>query len=108
MIALVDAIGSIKDLKSPVLRDSVAAVSVGLVHGHVLLDLDYEEDFAAEVDMNVVMTGAGRFVEVQGTGEEATFSQEELSALIAQAEGGIRQLTQLQATSLKSAWPFGK
>ena len=58
------------------LRDSVAAISVGIVDGEPLLDLDYAEDVDAEVDMNVVMTGGGRFVEVQGTGEEATFSED--------------------------------
>ena len=61
---------------------SVTAVSVGIVEGVALLDLDYSEDVEASVDMNVVMTGEGRFVEVQGTGEEATFSEEELQALL--------------------------
>ena len=65
----------------PVLTDSVAAVSVGIVKGEAVLDLDYVEDVDAQVDMNVVMTGGGRFVEVQGTGEEATFSEAELTAL---------------------------
>ena len=65
-----------------VLRDSVAAVSVGIVDGRPVLDLDYVEDVDASVDMNVVMTGRGQFVEVQGTGEEATFSQAELDALV--------------------------
>ena len=67
-----------------------------MVDGKPLLDLCYEEDFAAEVDMNVVMTGSGRFVEVQGTGEEATFSEQELSAMLDLARGGIRDLTALQ------------
>ncbi len=84
--------------------DSVAAVSVGLLDGQPLLDLCYQEDFAAEVDMNVVMTGSGRFVEVQGTGEEATFSEKELSAMLDLARGGIRDLTALQRKALGRAW----
>ena len=90
------------DPARPVLRDSVAAVSVGIVDGRPLLDLDYREDFAAAVDMNVVMTGASRFVEVQGTGEEATFSEAELNALVALARGGIEQLARLQREVLQS------
>jgi ribonuclease PH len=86
------------------LRDSVAAVSVGLAGGQPLLDLDHAEDSAAAVDMNVVMTGQGRFVEVQGTGEEATFSEEELHALLQLARTGIGQLTDLQRQSLGADW----
>jgi ribonuclease PH len=82
------------------LRDSVAAVSVGVIDGQVRLDLDYELDFAADVDMNVVMTGSGRFVEIQGTGEEATFDQDELTQLIAAAQQGISELTALQREAL--------
>jgi ribonuclease PH len=88
------------------LRDSVAAVSVGLVEGQPRLDLDYREDFAASVDMNVVMTGCDRLVEVQGTGEEATFSREELLQLLDLAAGGIRQLRELQRQALGGDWPF--
>jgi len=110
MVALVDAIHTIRrDLPDPSrypLRDSVAAVSVGLVDGRPILDLDHREDSAAAVDMNVVMTGGGRFVEVQGTGEEATFSQSELDGLLKLARGGIEDLTDLQRTSLKARWPF--
>jgi len=79
-------------------------VSVGIVDGKPLLDLCYQEDFAAEVDMNVVMTGSGRFVEVQGTGEEATFSEKELSAMLDLARGGIRDLTALQQKTLGRLW----
>ncbi len=82
------------------LTDSVAAVSVGVVDGRVLVDLDYAEDFAAAVDMNVVMTGAGRYVEVQGTGEEATFSHDELIALTKAASGAIGQLAANQSEIL--------
>jgi ribonuclease PH len=80
---------------SPV-RRRVAAVSVGVVDGEPRLDLDYEEDVRAGVDMNVVMSSEGRFVEVQGTGEHGTFARQELDALLAQAEQGIRQLDAVQ------------
>jgi ribonuclease PH len=82
-------------------RDHVAAVSVGKVNGTILLDLNYEEDSNAEVDMNVVMTGSGRFVEVQGTAEESVFTKEELDELTRVAEKGIRQLTKIQKKSLE-------
>jgi len=85
------------------LRDSVAAVSVGIVGGEPLLDLAYDEDVRAEVDMNVVATGAGRFVEVQGTGEEGTFSPEELRTLTDLALSGIARLTQIQRGALATA-----
>jgi ribonuclease PH len=106
-IALVDALRTIvpKGSKLP-LVDSVAAVSVGIVEGRPVLDLDYHEDVDAAVDMNVVMTGGGRFVEVQGTGEEATFTEAELSAMLQLARGGIRDLTAAQQSSLAKAWPF--
>jgi len=81
-------------------RDFVAAVSVGKVGDQVLLDLKYEEDSAAEVDMNVVKTGDGRFVEVQGTAEGQPFSEEEMSTLMAAANEGIRQLVDLQRKTL--------
>ena len=107
-LALADAIHSIKGLSGAPLVDSVAAISVGMVDGKPLLDLDYQEDVAAEVDMNVVMTGGGRFVEVQGTGEEATFSEQELTALVKLARGGITDLTALQRTTLGKQWPIEK
>lgn len=109
-IALVDAIHSIRkslpDSTIYPLRDSLAAISTGILGGKAVLDLDYEMDFAADVDMNVVMTGKGRFVEVQGTGEEATFSEKELQALLKLAKHGIQQLTQVQKTALGRNWPF--
>jgi len=80
--------------------DSLAAVSVGVVGGKPMLDLAYEEDSAAEVDMNVVMTGSGRFVEVQGTAEGKTFSRDDLSSLLDLAEKGIRDLMALQHQAL--------
>ncbi|HEY2414283.1 MAG TPA: ribonuclease PH, partial [Pirellulaceae bacterium] len=81
--------------------------SVGIVDGKPCLDLDYKQDVDAEVDMNVVMTGSGRFVELQGTGEEATFGDDDLSALIKPAKSGIRELRDLQKKALGKAWPFG-
>jgi ribonuclease PH len=108
-VALVDALSTLRgvlDPARPVLTDSVAAVSVGIVNGVPVLDLDYVEDVDAHVDMNVVMTGGGRFVEVQGTGEEATFSEAELTALIALAKAGIVQLSKLQREALSTKWPF--
>jgi ribonuclease PH len=84
------------------LVDSVAAVSVGIVEGRPTLDLDYRQDFAADVDMNVVMTGAGRFVELQGTGEEATFDAEELAAMLSLARTGIAELAKLQQAAIRS------
>jgi ribonuclease PH len=108
-VALVDALATISNSlfrNRPVLTDSVAAISVGIVNGEAVLDLDYVEDVDAHVDMNVVMTGGGRFVEVQGTGEEATFSEEELAALVGLAKAGIVRLTQIQRESLAAQWPF--
>ncbi|MDP6443901.1 MAG: ribonuclease PH [Pirellulaceae bacterium] len=110
-IALVDAIKSVRnELPDPdrfPLRDSVAAISVGLLKDKAVLDLDYELDSAADVDMNVVMTGSGRFVEIQGTGEEATFDDKQLAALLKLAKKGIRELTEVQKKSLGRLWPFG-
>jgi ribonuclease PH len=85
--------------QSPI-RDHVAAISVGIVQGHPLLDLEYTEDSACDTDMNVVMTGAGHFVEVQGTAEGAAFSRREMDALLALAEQGCRSLVILQQHSL--------
>ncbi len=85
-VALQDALSAIAaqlDPARPVLFQSIAAVSVGIVNGAaVLLDLDYKEDVDAEVDMNVVMTGGGRYIEIQGTGEEATFDEAQLAELL--------------------------
>jgi ribonuclease PH len=85
------------------LRDSIAAVSVGIVADQPTLDLDYSQDFAAAVDMNVVMTGGGRYVELQGTGEEATFDADQLAAMLALAQRGITELTALQRDALAGA-----
>jgi ribonuclease PH len=80
---------------------SVAAISVGIVQGSPLLDLEYTEDSGCDTDMNVVMTGAGRFVEVQGTAEGAAFSRQEMDALLGLAEKGITELIDLQQNSLQ-------
>jgi ribonuclease PH len=84
---------------SPI-RDHVAAVSVGIHQGVPLLDLAYVEDSACDTDMNVVMTGAGRFVEVQGTAEGAAFDRAEMNALLDLADAGIRELVRLQRQAL--------
>ncbi len=92
------------DLSASPLRDSVAAVSVGIVDGEVRLDLPYEEDGRAEVDMNVVGTGGGRFIEVQGTGEDGTFSPGELQALTDCALKGIAAISEAQRDVLGEAY----
>ena len=84
---------------SPI-KDHVAAISVGILQGTPLLDLEYVEDSACDTDMNVVMTGAGHFVEVQGTAEGAAFSRQEMDALLALAEKGVAELVALQKQSL--------
>jgi ribonuclease PH len=84
------------------LKDSVAAVSVGIVGGEPLLDLDYSEDSTAEVDMNVVMTGAEQLVEVQATAEGEPFSRDELDRLLDLAAGGIEQITAAQRTAAEA------
>ncbi|MCH9002163.1 MAG: ribonuclease PH [Planctomycetes bacterium] len=103
-IALCDAIKMARTkkwIKQSPIREPVAAISVGRVDGRMLLDLDYLEDVGADVDMNVVMTGSGRFVEVQGTGEEATFTRAELDKLLRLAARGIKQLIELQKKALR-------
>ncbi|MGI9471162.1 MAG: ribonuclease PH [Rubripirellula sp.] len=82
------------------LTDSVAAISCGLIDEKVVLDLDYKLDSAADVDMNVIMTGGGRFVEIQGTGEEATFDDQQLAELLRLARKGIVELTEKQKAVL--------
>lgn len=90
---------------APVLKGSVAAVSVGIVDGVPMLDLPYVEDVRADTDMNVVMTGSGAFVEVQGTAEHAAFSRDELAVLLDLASAGIAELTTLQQAALAAALP---
>jgi ribonuclease PH len=111
-VAAVDGVNSIRGLLtvpvSEVLTDSVAAVSVGLVAGEERLDLEYVEDRDADVDMNLVMTGSGKLIEVQGSGEEATFTRNQLDTLLDLGEAGIRTITALQKAALGVAWPFAE
>jgi ribonuclease PH len=103
-VALVDALNGLVAkglLAAAPIKESVAAVSVGIVEGKPVLDLNYDEDFRAEVDMNFVITGNGLFVEVQGTAEEAPFSLAELDALRDLALGGCGQLARLQRLALE-------
>ncbi len=103
-VALVLAMAKLQEdgnLNQPALFDYVAAVSVGIVDGEPCLDLSYEEDVAAEVDMNVVMTGQGLFVEVQGTAEEKPFSQQHLEALLGLAKNGIQDMIEQQRLVLE-------
>ncbi|MDC7691983.1 ribonuclease PH [Vogesella indigofera] len=105
-IALADAINGLLaagKLSENPLRQHVAAISVGIVDGVPLLDLDYEEDSGCETDMNVVMTGDGHFVEVQGTAEGVPFSRAEMDALLQLAEKGIAELVALQREALATA-----
>ncbi len=102
-VALMDAVNVLRKKRllmvSPII-DSVAAISVGLVEGRPLLDLNYVEDKDAEVDFNVVQTGRGKFIEIQGTAEGKAFSRGQLSRIISLAEKGIRQLRNIQERTL--------
>ncbi|WP_206811030.1 ribonuclease PH [Paradesulfitobacterium ferrireducens] len=103
-VALVDAVRTLLERKAlaqtPIL-DSIAAVSVGKINGEARLDLAYEEDSQAEVDMNVVMTGSGKFVEIQGTAEKTAFDREELDWFLLLAEKGIKELMKFQGQALE-------
>jgi ribonuclease PH len=98
-VALMLAMRTLSLAENPV-QHAVAAVSVGMQDGAALLDLNYAEDSSAAVDMNVVMTDTGAMVEVQGTGEESTFTKKEMSAMLKLAEKGIKQLLAVQAKAL--------
>lgn len=103
-VALCDAINSLLEkgiLKDSPIKDSVAAISLGIKDGEVLIDLDYAEDSNCDTDMNVVMTGEGKFVEIQGTAEGEPFSKEEMDNIILFAEQGITRIIQLQRNALK-------
>ena len=91
------------DIAEDPFRDSVAAVSVGILGESKVLDLPYEEDKDADVDANIVMTGSGKFVEVQASGEEAVFGEDELAELISLARGGIAEITALQNEAISSS-----
>jgi ribonuclease PH len=103
-VAAMDAVNSLIEagkLKESPVTGPVAAISVGMVEGTPLLDLEYVEDVACDTDMNVVMTGAGHFVEVQGTAEGAAFTRSEMDELLRLADKGIRELVLLQIAALK-------
>lgn len=107
-VAVVDALNAklSADEARRVIRESVSAVSVGIVKGEGLLDLDYVEDVGAEVDLNVVRLGRGGLVEVQGTGEGGSFSRSQLTELLDLAEHGIDLLAEAQRDALGADWPF--
>jgi len=103
-IALVDSLNKIKKgglINEIPIRDFVAATSVGVINGDLLLDLSYEEDSRAAVDMNVVMTSKGEFIEIQGTAERKTFNKSEMDKLLALAKIGIEELIDMQRNLLK-------
>lgn len=107
-VALVDALWSLKKrgvIQKIPLRDSIAAISVGLVNGEILLDLSYEEDSKAEVDMNFVMTGKGQLIEIQGTAEKTPFSKEQLDVMYQYAHKGIVEITRQQKIALGPMFP---
>jgi ribonuclease PH len=102
-VAMADAMNKLREqgaISRIPITDFIAATSVGRLAGEIILDLCYEEDSAAEVDMNIVMTGAGRFVEIQGTGEEATFTRQEMNSMINLAAQGISDLISYQKEAL--------
>lgn len=109
-IALVDAVNTFYDSEKPFpVKDFLAAISVGVVNDLPVLDLCYAEDSNAAVDMNVVMTGAGQFVEVQGTGEQHPFTKEQFNAMLALGEAGINELIEYQKEALgELAWKVGR
>lgn len=103
-VALVQALKYLKEkgkIKEVPIKDYVAAMSVGIVKGDVYLDLEYTEDFAADVDMNIVMTGSGKLVEVQGTAEKTPFSQNDLSAMLEVGWKGIQSIIEIQKQALQ-------
>jgi ribonuclease PH len=108
-VALIDALTAHKQVLGPaagIVRGSVAAISVGLLNEVALLDLAYVEDKDADVDLNLVMTGAGEYIEVQGSGEEATFSRAQLDRLLKLGKVGIDAITLRQRRTLGANWPL--
>ena len=102
-VALSQCVGFMKKtglLTAPIIKDHVAAISCGIVQGHPVLDLDYDEDSTAETDANFVLTGSGGLVEIQGTAEGAPFTEEQLVALLKLARKGIGELVELQKKAL--------
>ena len=106
-VAVADALRSkFGSTAKSILKDSIAAVSVGIVHGEARLDLEYVEDSVADVDLNAVALGNGAFIEVQGTGESGSFTRAQLDELLNLAESGIAQLQAAQREVLDGDWPF--
>lgn len=116
-VALIDALCAVRKSKAPsllpplpplsaIVRDSVAAVSVGLLGEQTLLDLDYSEDKDADVDLNLIMTGRGEVIEVQAGGEEATFSRRQLEQLLDLGQSGIEAIAGKQRQALAANWPL--
>ena len=106
-LALSDALNKLKKdglIRDIPLRDFVAATSVGIVNGEMMLDLAYEEDSKADVDMNIVMTSKGEFIEIQGTAERKTFDKQQMDKLLRLAEDGISKLIDLQRSLLKNVF----
>jgi ribonuclease PH len=104
-VALVDALSVMQErglLKQSPLKQMIASISVGIVRGVPVLDLDYQEDSSAETDMNVVMTDRGGFIEIQGTGEDGEFNAEELNKMISLAQAGIKRLLDAQKKALET------
>lgn len=99
-LAVVDAINTL-DLKKNPIKDYLAAVSVGIIENRQVLDMCYEEDYRASVDMNIVMTGEGKLIEIQGTGEEESFSLEELNSMLSLASKGIEEIVDYQKKLLE-------
>jgi ribonuclease PH len=98
-VALVEGLSKLKKarlIKLPLLRDYLAAISVGIVYGNKIVDLDYSEDSSASLDFNVVMTGKGEFVDIQGTAEGHPFNEKELMELLGLARKGIKQIIEIQ------------
>jgi ribonuclease PH len=103
-VALCDAVQFAQTqgwIETSPIKDLVAAISVGIIDGRVLVDLDYSEDVGAEVDMNVAMTGSGRFVEIQGTAESGAYTREEADEMLTAAAGGIKKLNEHQKRALR-------
>ncbi|MDF2502189.1 MAG: Ribonuclease [Anaerosporomusa subterranea] len=109
-VALVDAVSRFHTLGQPFpVIDFLAAISVGVIDDQVLLDLCYEEDSRAGVDLNLVMTGSGQYIEVQGTGEKSSYSRQQLDGMLAAGETGINQLIEYQKEVLgETAWKIGR
>jgi len=108
-ISLILALNNLKKanlIRIPIIKDYLAGISVGIVYGNYLLDLDYSEDSVASVDMNIIMTGSKEFVEIQGTGEGYAFSKKQLDTLITLAEKGIDEIIQIEKEIIKDEVKF--